>query len=363
MPTAVGKCFCGASLPPLRPRVRSLSCRRQPTEGHPSHDGQQTMTGGNAFTVNCLTAKHFSTADQGSTGPARSTARSTVKEWMQQLTRKPNFDLQGVVRMLSPLHIDLPKLIPQYKAGWFTVKAVPAVAEPKRTERGDDGVAEAERKDVVKEQRRSAVADEAENRTTKSVSDLHGSQQTEQHDFANAMFNTHESIETFHSEQAKVQENLLSSPPVQKDSTPAQPERSLSVITKDQLTPSSPSFASQAAATATTVTTTIVKQIASYLPSIGTTQKKPDEGKSGSATLREAQKEDPLSPKKTALPAKRVLVAKGSIDRRTRALVIYLREAKTNISQAVRLEELCQHLLQYPDARNVAVKVASYGLL
>src|SRR5688572_28990430 len=96
MPATVGKCLCGVSRPPLHPRrVRSLSCCRQPTDGHPSHDAQLTITGGNAFVVNCLTAKHFSTADQGSTGPTRASARSTVKEWMQQqLARKPNFDLQ-----------------------------------------------------------------------------------------------------------------------------------------------------------------------------------------------------------------------------------------------------------------------------
>lgn len=365
MTAAVGKCFCGVSRPPLRPRVRSRSCCRQPTDGHLSHDGQQALTCGNAFVVNCLTTKHFSTADQGSTGPTRATARSTVKEWVQQLTRKPNFDLQGVARILSPLHIDLPKLIPQYKVGWFAVKAVPAVAEAKKTtERSDDSVAVTETKDAVKEQERTVVVDKVKSKPTKSVFEAYGSRPTEQDDFAKAMFNTHESIETFHSEQADFQEKLLSHLAGQKDSKPARhsPERSLSVVVgKDQLVPSNQSFASQAAATATTVTTTIVKQIASYLPSMGTTQKKPDETKTGSATLREAQKELSLSPKKAVLPTKRVLVAKGSIDRRTRALVVSLREAKTNISQSVRLEELCKHLLQYPDARNVAVKV--YKLL
>lgn len=53
---------------------------------------------------------------------------------------------------------------------------------------------------------------------------------------------------------------------------------------------------------------------------------------------------------------RRQLIARGSIERHTRGLVLCLCDAKTPSSQLVRLEELCQHLLQYPDIIGIALK-------
>ena len=56
------------------------------------------------------------------------------------------------------------------------------------------------------------------------------------------------------------------------------------------------------------------------------------------------------------------LVARDSIDRKMRGLVLSLRGATSDVSQLIRLEELCRHLTLYPEARSVAIKVCSWNL-
>jgi calcium-independent phospholipase A2-gamma len=60
-----------------------------------------------------------------------------------------------------------------------------------------------------------------------------------------------------------------------------------------------------------------------------------------------------VQPKKMV---KRETVAKTTIDRRTRALIMTLRKASSNSSRLSRLEDLCRHLVTYPDSKNIAHK-------
>lgn len=50
-------------------------------------------------------------------------------------------------------------------------------------------------------------------------------------------------------------------------------------------------------------------------------------------------------------------ISKASIDSRTRALVHNLKQASSLMSKLKRTEDLCAHLIQYPDSRTTAVKV------
>ena len=84
----------------------------------------------------------------------------------------------------------------------------------------------------------------------------------------------------------------------------------------------------------------------------------------GSKTLQIVKVPEQLSSEST--PKKQVkikivhqLVARDSIDRKVRGLVISLRQATSDVSQLIRLEELCRHLTLYPEARSVAIKVCS----
>jgi len=113
----------------------------------------------------------------------------------------------------------------------------------------------------------------------------------------------------------------------------------------------------------------IARQIADCMPSIeistSTKTKMPTHAqqKQESHEVDSKQKTESDEVKKEASSAekpvtvRRQLVARGSIDRQTRGLVLCLRDARTSTSQLVRLEELCQHITQYPDCTGIAVKV------
>ena len=68
----------------------------------------------------------------------------------------------------------------------------------------------------------------------------------------------------------------------------------------------------------------------------------------------DVQTKEPLAEKQS----KRQMIAIGSIERRTRELVNLLKVSTTVVSQRIRLEDLCHHLLRYPDSRGIAVKVS-----
>jgi hypothetical protein len=50
-------------------------------------------------------------------------------------------------------------------------------------------------------------------------------------------------------------------------------------------------------------------------------------------------------------------VSKASIESRTRALVHNLKQASSMMSKLKRTEDLCTHLIHYPDSRTTAMKV------
>ena len=54
------------------------------------------------------------------------------------------------------------------------------------------------------------------------------------------------------------------------------------------------------------------------------------------------------------------MVAKRSVDNKTRGLVQNLSSAKTVASRLARLEELNKHLTAYPDAKALAVRVSGF---
>ena len=67
--------------------------------------------------------------------------------------------------------------------------------------------------------------------------------------------------------------------------------------------------------------------------------------------------------KPTVAKAKNLMLAKRSIDSKTRGLVQNLRMAKSNQSRLKRLEELCSHLCDYPEAKTLAVRVSLSTLI
>lgn len=54
-------------------------------------------------------------------------------------------------------------------------------------------------------------------------------------------------------------------------------------------------------------------------------------------------------------------ISKASIDSRTKALVHNLKQASSLMSKLKRTEDLCSHLIQFPDSRTTAVKVKFYS--
>ena len=72
-------------------------------------------------------------------------------------------------------------------------------------------------------------------------------------------------------------------------------------------------------------------------------------------SAKETTPANKVEKKKTVIRPEQV--ARISIDRRTRGLVLGLRNASSNVSCYTRLEELCKHIIQYPDAKYLATKV------
>ena len=75
---------------------------------------------------------------------------------------------------------------------------------------------------------------------------------------------------------------------------------------------------------------------------------------------KENKSEAPPAPPRVI---KRPLVARATVDRRTRVLTYAVKEAKTPISQIARIEELSRHLVTYPQTANVAIKVGRISRL
>lgn len=334
----------------LNVRVRSLSCCRVP------RDDQRSATSGHLVQRNSLCQSNFSTANQESTRSERGISRSVIREWMQYLVQRSNLDLQSVSRVLAPLHIDLPKLIPQYKTGWgffaraHNPEAKKAEEKPKNINMVKVAADETKSVDSSVDPPDVAIS---KIQPPSDIQKAIKSCEREQHDFAGAMLNTHESIGKFYFEEKKDQPPAEKTP--QKDPT----ELSVSVIGRDPTPPVSQSLVSQATVTATTAfdaAFSTVKQIANYLPSYGASTKKPDGELAKVVKPEKSIMKQDTSAGKVTVPVKKAFVARGMIERRTRALVVSLREAKTPMSQSVRLDELCKHLLQYPETQTVAVK-------
>ena len=95
-------------------------------------------------------------------------------------------------------------------------------------------------------------------------------------------------------------------------------------------------------------TVNLVKQITNYIPymATGSQDKSLEAAKAGE--------------KKKKQFIKQGTIAHVALDNKTRGLVKNLRTATRTTSQLVRLEEFCSHIAQYPDTKNIAVKVGIY---
>ena len=265
-------------------------------------------------------------------------------------------------RILTSLHLDLPKSLPDYS------RYIPSAFVIKDPRKWLQQTAEKTTKDISPT--KIATIDEKNDHNKResalSSTDKDGTKmesfnvvnaepyQREQHDFAKAMNSTRESVETY---------NGIVTMKETKGEKPLHHVHAVLTlapkIDKPAVKVEKKSTAMNAITSTYNLSADLLNQISSYLPSVGAKPAaKPNIGDI-SKTAKPMQNDESIIMKnhQTAVARKRDLVTKSSIDRKTRGLVYCLREAKTNISQLVRLEELCAHLSQYPDSSSTAVKV------
>ena len=221
-----------------------------------------------------------------------------VQQWTSE--RAPKLDAKSVAKLIATLNIDLPRY--QRLISWSSRSL---------TSSHDSEIERVKRQQM--EEKRAKLL---ERTTGEDVS-------RECHNFEQAMMNTQESIQTYYS---NINQNVPK-------------EVSVSPVEAVQKDPAGTVTLSSEVHTSTFTQATLVKQVsnlAKVLPSSNKTN--PD--------------------KINQETAKGNLIVRGTIDRRTRGLMLALKKATTNASRLIRLETLCDHLIQYPEmGKNVAAKV------
>jgi len=285
-----------------------------------------------------------------STGPGSGQSKPSLKEWIQYLARfSPNVDVSSMSRVLSSLHLDLPRNLPDIR------QLIPNNSFPQlrqifhRTDRlrGD-------KKEQNSSKQLSGV-DSEQNTECSSFTDTEG---TPVHipvqvncDEKQVYDKVKETTDS--NEKISVQKHVVR----HSDTATAHESSILTTTSSAQVTDSVLSKVN-------TVASGIARQIADYMPTVDvntitqTKSQQPQESLESSKRKTkpsEVTKETSVIQKPSVI--RRQLVTRGSIDRQTRGLVLCLRDARTSTSQLVRLEELCQHVAQYPDCTGVAVKV------
>lgn len=310
------------------------------------------------------------------TGPSRGQSKSSLRAWAQYLSRfSPHVDVSSMSRVLTSLHVDLPRNLPEIS------RLFPAVSLAQLQQiflkinrnRHDRAPSGSDRQsylgskqatdDISAEKQFSSTA--AKSTAVTDSAQLHYEEQLVSSNMSTSSDGEEETGTRTASMQPHDVQGSASSP---ADKAHVQPSASSATVTDSVVTKFN------------TVASGVARQFAEYMPTVEintTAQTKPpthpqqkqescevdDKKKTKS---REVPKETSAAEKQTTV--RRQLVTRGSIDRQTRGLVLCLRGARTSTSQLVRLEELCQHIAQYPDCTGIAVKVCSsaafsYGFL
>lgn len=287
-------------------------------------------------------------------GPGTGQSKSSLKDWMQYLSRiSPNVDASSMSRVLTSLHVDLPRNLPEVRRLLpnisFSELQQIVLRNQRRREKVPTNSAGRDNtnQSAVTDVKRTCLHDSAE---------LQHEEQTVSDNVTNASDN--DSSKTC---AASVQLHVVSES--------ATAEKS-SIQTSTSSVPVTDSVVSRF----NTVASGIAKHIAEYMPTVdvpvNTTAvrtKSPEhleqKQESCKTDSKEIVKPSVVKKETSALKkqptVRRQLVTRGSIDRQTRGLVLCLRDARTSTSQLVRLQELCQHISQYPDCTGIAVKVCS----
>jgi len=345
-------CYCrSAATRAVKPR--SQSCKPMRT---------QSPTSSAAFQVS------YSERWLSTTGPSTGQSKSSLKDWMQYLSRiSPNVDDSSVSRVLTSLHVDLPRNLPEVR------RLFPNISFSE--------LQQIVLKNRLRHDKVPTNANELSYVDNKKLPDTIAMDNTKQSSSTDVKSTTvHDSGQLQHEEQT-VSDNVISActsdrnedketcdtswrQHVVPESTAADKS---SILAPTSAPPTTDSVVSKF----NTVASGIARQIAEYMPTVDAktaTHTEPSahlQQKQESRQIdtkpktkpSEVKKETPAVPKQTAV--RRQLVTRGSIDRQTRGLVLCLRDARTSTSQLVRLEELCQHVAQYPDCTGIAVKVSS----
>jgi calcium-independent phospholipase A2-gamma len=319
----------------------------------------------------------FSAAGQDS---GASQSRSMMKDWMQYLTKlSPTVDFSAVTRALTSLHVDFPRSLPELRNMIPSISI--SVTQPPQLTTQQPATLKPE-DDANSDRPKSLAGDfrNAEPTAVKTVSPANGKSQPdavqrrlkiqdygqasrrEQQDFAGAMASIQESVETFHRPRAEDQQSEALSVVKSSDQLPSR-----SVTPDKTATSSITSYIPDAViSTFNTMTTSISQQFSAMLPTSGETAQPASKGSSDSQDIKSAsvQKREPVEAAKLKSGTiRRQLVARGSIERQTRGLVLCLRDAKSPVSQLVRLEDLCRHILAYPDCIGIAIKCKALSCL
>ena len=290
-------------------------------------------------------------------------SKSSLKDWMQYLSRfSPHVDVSSMSRVLTSLHVDLPRNLPEIKRLFPNIsleQLQDIVSRTTRLSRDEEAPSTASRQSNADSKQ---VPDVTSVDNTKESSStevkktvVHNSQQTEQSISDNVTSTSDNKDDEMKTDAVSIQHKIDS------DSATAGADKSRVVFTGSAV-PTTDGVMSKF----NTVASGIARQIAEYMPTVDTvtptrSATHPQQKQSHDVSVKEKMKPSEVKKETAAVPKqttiRRQLVTRGSIDRQTRGLVLCLRDARTSTSQLVRLEELCQHISQYPDCTGVAVKV------
>jgi hypothetical protein len=290
------------------------------------------------------------------------TRRTSLKEWTQYLTKfSAAIDVGAVSRVLTSLNVDLPKQFTELK------RMLPSVSfGQQQNQQNSTQITEQmqnlEREKQTDSSKTSRPGDTSDTTREKAHSFMKTLPKAayyadrEQHDFGSAMSNVQECITSF----SKVSSGN-SSPSSKADSEKY--DSKIQTVSPAELVKPTTSAEAQGSmlSTLNAVYSGISRQIAGYMPSVSVEKvTQPTTAVPVPVTQPATQVSKPPVEKQTkSVIFQRKLVARGSIDRQTRGLVMCLRDARTSTSQLVRLEELSRHIMMYPDCIGVAVKVVS----
>ena len=293
------------------------------------------------------------------TGPGAGQSKSpSPKDWMQYLSRfSPNVDISSVSRVLTSLHVDLPRNLPQVRRLFPSISFAQLQQIFLATNRF--------RRDKV-----PSSSNQQSCLGSKDTIRVDNTKESSSAELKRAV--VHDSTQLHYEEKSvsgKSEETESSAASLQQravpDSVTATADKSQILADISNNAPTTDSVMSKFS----TVASGIARQVAEYMPTVdvnvATQSKSPthvqqkQQGREldGKAETKPSEVKKDTSAAQKQKAVRRQLVARSSIDRQTRGLVQCLRDARTSTSQLVRLEELCQHIAQYPDCTGIAVKV------